>query len=187
MRNKSIEQLALLWTRRSSRRAIPDTMLTVGSQAAFQKIEEKKADSAGSSISFKSSPYLIKVKDATVYAKSALEALVLPLIFETDVWIETFCPTNGAPIAIYVTQDGPASCSPAACVLSVVIPDEINDGTGASSSHPPYSAGQLSRFFASQAAAMTWLVAFPNAAILPVNDAWRLALMIHDNTNQLME
>ena len=179
MTNKSIEQLAHLWIRHASGQTASDTILAGGLQAVSQKID-KEIDSGGSSISFKSSPYLVKIKDATVFAKSALEALYLPFIFETEVWIETFCPTNGTPIAMYVTQDGIASSSPAECVLSVVILDEMDGDLATSSLHIRHSARQLSRFFSSRAAALTWLVAYPNVAILPVIDAWRFAILIHD-------
>ena len=179
MTNESIEQLALRWIRHTTVQTGSDTILAGGLQAVSQKID-KEVDRGGSSISFKSSPYLVKVKDATVFAKSALEALNFPFIFETEVWIETFCPTNGTPIAMCVTQDGLASSSPADCVLSVVFPDEMDGNTATSSPYIRHSAGQLSRFFSSRAAAMTWLVAYPNVAILPAIDAWRFAILIHD-------
>jgi hypothetical protein len=179
MMNKSIEQLALLWIRHANGQTGSDTILAGGLQMVSQKID-KEVDPGVSSISFKSSPYRVKVKDATVFAKSALEALYLPFIFETDVWIETFCPTSGTPIAMYVTQDGLISSSPAECVLSVVFPDEMDGDSATSSAHISHLAGQLSRFFSSRAAAMTWLVAYPHVAILPAIDAWRFAILIHD-------
>lgn len=173
----SIEELARLWSRGDDADAP-----TIKFESLFQVAPYGSVGSFAyperPPLSFRSSPYSIRVRDAALYATSALAALSLPFMVDEEVNIETYCPSDGTAIVIGVTRRGVTKCAPPRCVLSVITPAEVAGGSLARRVGTPQSADQLSRFFSSRKAAMTWLVAYPEVRILSIEAAWQLAALI---------
>jgi hypothetical protein len=130
-------------------------------------------------ISFRPSPYHVRVLESTVYASSATVCLYLPMLIKADIQVETQCPTNGSMIHLEITDQGVISSTPEECVLSVVIPSNSVVASGLTERPARSELSNLMRFFSSREAAITWLVAFPNAAVLGMDDAWLFAHEIY--------
>ena len=107
--------------------------------------------------SFQPSPYRVRVKESSFFAASALECLQLPVLLGEAVEVESICPSNGSTIRLTVTGLGVTSHDPAGCVMSLAVPS-------------------LTRFFSSPETAALWLVAYPEAVILRLDQAWQLAI-----------
>jgi hypothetical protein len=131
-------------------------------------------------LSFQPSPYRVRVKDSNFFAASALECLQLPALLGEDVDVTSICPSDGSAIHLTVTTQGVGSHDPPGCVVSVAL-HELPPGNGSSClannlTDPRNLARQQTRFFSSAEAAALWLVAYPNVAVLSLDQAWRLAV-----------
>ena len=143
--NSTIEELAAYWIHRFGRWGFE------GEYAAGHLTTA----SARLPISFKSSPYLIRVKDSTVFASSALESLSLTFLLNAEIQIDTYCPTDGTPISLHASPRGIGSSTPASCVFSMSFPAETEGDLIANTQRNQEPPNHLNRIFSSRAAAMT--------------------------------
>ena len=88
--------------------------------------------------------------------------------------VESRCPSNGTMIHLVITGGGVTICDPLDCVLSVVIPT-ANIATLSQNLDDVEPIRRLAHFFSSAEAASLWSVAYPEHAILNMDQAWRLA------------
>ena len=126
-------------------------------------------------LSFQSSPYRVRVNESRFFAGSALDCLQLPFLLGGAVTVESTCPSNGQAIRLVIASQGVTCCDPPGCVLSLVMPGLMSRGAAEGLDDPGNMIRQLSHFFSTAEAAALWLVAYPEAAVLDIDQAWRLA------------
>lgn len=135
-------------------------------------------------LSFRPSPYQVRVGESRFFAPSALDCLRLPALLGESIEVTSVCPTNGQAICLIITEQGLGSHEPSGCVMSLVgprmLPGRMFDRCDDSSNEER----QLTHFFSSREAASLWLVAYPGVDVLGIDQAWRLVNGIaHDNKN----
>jgi hypothetical protein len=176
-----ISDIARMWSFHPDHHSSSSQSIDGRSQALLKMANGSSGDFGQPPVSFRESPHLVRVKDGIVYASSSLSCLFLPIIVKTDVWIETCCPTTGTAIVLKVTQAGVSKCEPPESVLSLVLAHELHGEQAEYGLPATSSANHLMRFFSSEVAAMSWLIAYRHATVLSMDDAWRLAVLVHRN------
>jgi len=117
-------------------------------------------------------PHRLRVDDRQLYAMCAGDALILPLSFESDVSVESTCPTTKERITLTVSSAGVRNVSPAGAVMSYPLPGE--EGYSFSGDLASRMCN-FSHFFASEAAAKHWISEHQGAFQLSIENGFMLA------------
>jgi alkylmercury lyase len=120
----------------------------------------------GHGITLRPTPHRFTIDGRQLYTWCALDTLVFPGILGRTAQVESPCHTTGTPVRLTVDPTVITHLDPATAVVSIVTPDDA--------SHLRASFCNQVHFFATPAAARTWLQAHPAAAILPVHEAYEL-------------
>jgi hypothetical protein len=126
-------------------------------------------------LSFRSSPYRVRVGESRFFASSALDCLRLPALLGEAIEVASICPSSGRAICLIVTEQGVTRQDPPACVMSLAAPRITLNHLHNSPDGSRGEARDLSRFFSSPEAAALWLVAYPGVELLNLDRAWQLA------------
>ncbi|MGD9092285.1 MAG: organomercurial lyase [Anaerolineales bacterium] len=180
----NIDHLKDLWrhliTKRKNNPCLVSTPPFLSGKNVFGNLDKEYPVS----ISFHSTPFLIRIDESILFASTPIDCLILPSLLGCAVDVESTCPTNGIPIQISISEAGISSFLPNDCVVSIPIP-EITDGYPLqSTSQAEYLEGWLMRFFSSPAAASLWTVAYPNLIILNLHQVWDLVQDIFVHVNE---
>ena len=110
----------------------------------------------------------MEVNGRTVWAWCAWDTLIIPEMLGQTVEVTSRSPSDGTPISLSATPDGPRNISPPEAVVSFVpIKSDFVKNTIASFCHYVH-------FFPSADAAEGWTTKHPGAFTLPIEDAYRL-------------
>jgi alkylmercury lyase len=115
-------------------------------------------------------PHRLELEGHTLYAWCALDALLFPALSGRPASIESPCRGTGEPVHIKVTPTGIEAAEPPSAVVSIVVAQDMTNirSVGCNNTH----------FFSSPEATSRWLEKHPEATILPVEDAFRLAQLL---------
>lgn len=108
------------------------------------------------------------VNGEQLYTWCALDTLIFPILLPSTATIESSSPTGGRTIRVTAAPKGVTAVEPASSVVSLVNPDDL-------SSIRSSFCNQV-HYFASAEDAQPWLADHLAGEVLPVNDAYRLAL-----------
>ncbi len=122
-------------------------------------------------LSFRSSPYQVRVGESHFFAPSAVDCLRLPALLGESLEVTSVCPSSGQTICLIISEQGVTRRDPPGSVMSLA---SSSISPGRPFDDPRDEDRQLSRFFSSPEAAALWLVAFPGVEILDLDRAWRL-------------
>lgn len=103
-----------------------------------------------------------------LYTWCALDTLIFPALLERSATIESTSPTSGSTIRVTANPTGVTTVDPATAVVSLVNPEDL-------SSIRSSFCNQV-HYFASPEDARPWLDEHPDGEVLPVRDAYRLAV-----------
>lgn len=120
----------------------------------------------GAGLTLRETPHLFEVEGQRLHTWCALDALMFPALIGKTARVSSPCAATGAPIRLTVTSDGVRDLEPPEAVVSLVLPDTTSDVRS--------SFCVRVNFFASAAAAQTWLSAHPGATVARVEDAFQL-------------
>ena len=124
----------------------------------------------GIGLTLRPTPHRFEVEGRTLFTWCALDALIFPAIIKKPVSIESPCPVTGTRVKVQVTHDRVEKVEPSSAVVSIVIPETLENIRNAFCNHV--------RFFSSSESATSWLADNPNAAVIPVADAYNLGRRI---------
>jgi Alkylmercury lyase/Helix-turn-helix domain of alkylmercury lyase len=123
----------------------------------------------GWGLSIVPTPHSFVVDGRRLYTWCAADTLLFPPIIGSRARVESRCPTTNTAVTLTVDpHDGVSDLSPAAAVISIPDPRELDVARVRASCCNP------GRFFASAAAAEDWLAEHPGGTVLPVADAYLL-------------
>jgi alkylmercury lyase len=112
-------------------------------------------------------PHTFVVDGRRLYTWCAADTLMFPAIIGGRAHVESTCPATGTVIRLTVDPAaGVSDVSPAAAVISIPAPQDLDDARVRASCCDP------GRFFASAAAAADWRAQHPRGTVLPVADAY---------------
>ncbi|EWT04136.1 alkylmercury lyase, partial [Intrasporangium chromatireducens Q5-1] len=157
----SVEQLAAAAGRRAEevRRAL----------AAVPDTEYDDQDRiVGQGLTLRPTNHRFTVAGQELYTWCALDTLIFPALLERAARVESVSPAGGDSIRVIVDPSaGVTSVEPSTAVVSLVNPDKITWIRSSFCSQVHY--------FTSPDVAAGWLTEHPEAEIVPVADAYRLA------------
>ena len=107
-----------------------------------------------------------------LYTWCALDTFLYTALLGRPSAVVSHCPVTARSIRLSMTPEGVVELSPAASVISIVIPD------GSISDCRRSAFCNHGHFFASAEAGATWLNGRPNGIILSMNDAHRLGQLL---------
>ena len=115
-------------------------------------------------------PHRLELEGRTLFAWCALDALLFSILLERPASIESPCRGTGELVHIEVTSAGIEMVEPTAAVVSIVAARDLANFRRVSCNN--------AHFFSSPEASSRWLERHPEATILSVEDAFRLARLI---------
>lgn len=116
-------------------------------------------------------PHQISLNEETLtMAGCALDTLLFPLLMEHAARVISTCPATGRPIRLTVTEQGIVDLDPASAVVSLCLPDETTNAGNAEATICAYG-----HFFVDREHASAWPDLHPEAVLLSVADAARVA------------
>jgi alkylmercury lyase len=115
-------------------------------------------------------PHRLELEGHTLFAWCALDALLFPVLLGRPASIESPCRGTGEPVRIEVRPAGIEAAEPPSAVVSVVVAQDLASvrSVGCNNTH----------FFSSPEAASRWFEKYPEATIVPVEDAFRLGQLL---------
>lgn len=121
-------------------------------------------------------PHCFRVDGQGLFTWCALDSLFLPAALGKSARVESPCPVTGTKIQITVSPDGVEGLEPAGAVMAIIIPD----ASEACCNIRDAFCDQV-HFFSSPEAASEWVREHEGAAILSVDDAHTLGLLLIEN------
>lgn len=115
-------------------------------------------------------PHQFQVNGHLLYTWCAVDTLMYPTVLQQSAVVASRCPVSGAWVRLTVTPERVTQLDPAAALVCVVVPDADAascDVRGAFCHHVHFLAGAE--------AGTRWQVAHPEAVLLTVEDAHRVA------------
>ena len=124
----------------------------------------------GAGLTQRPTPHHFEISGHQLFTWCALDALMYPALLSETVRVESPCRATGQPVTVTVTQSGVTAVDPHDAVVSIVMPEP---------GQPPRQAfcGEV-HFFASAAAAKSWLAERPQAQVVPVATAYALGNLL---------
>jgi alkylmercury lyase len=124
----------------------------------------------GLGLTLQLTPHRLEVEGHTLFAWCALDSLLFPALLGRPASIESPCRGTGELVHIEVTSAGIEVVEPTSAVVSIVAAHDLTNFRRVSCNN--------AHFFRSPEAASRWLEKHPEAAILSVEDAFRLGRLI---------
>jgi alkylmercury lyase len=124
----------------------------------------------GLGLTLRLTPHRLESEGRTLFAWCALDALLFPVLLGRPASIESPCRGTGEPVHIEVMPAGIEAVEPPSAVVSIVAARDLANVRSVSCNN--------THFFRSPEAASRWLERYPEATILPVEDAFRLGRLI---------
>jgi alkylmercury lyase len=115
-------------------------------------------------------PHQIQLDGETLSGWCALDTLLFPLLMGHATRVTSACAATGRPIRLTVTEHGITDLEPQAAVLSLRLPGETTEVENVQETICAYG-----HFFVDREHAATWPGLHPEAALLSVEEAARLA------------
>jgi alkylmercury lyase len=124
----------------------------------------------GAGLTLRPTPHRFEIGGRHLFTWCALDALMYPALLAEPVRVESPCRATGRPVTVNVRQSGVTDVDPPDAVVSIVVPEP---------GLPPRQAfcGEV-HFFASAAAAKSWLDERPQALVVPVATAYALGNLL---------
>ncbi len=123
----------------------------------------------GAGLSLLPTPYRFEVNGHVLYTWCALDTLIFPVWLGRSTQVSSACPATGQPIHLRVSPERLEHFDPPSGVLSLLIADELATCCNIREAFCAYS-----QFFAERQAASTWLSKYPDAHLLPIEEAFTL-------------
>ena len=136
----------------------------------------------GAGLSLLPTPYRFEVNGHVLFTWCALDTLIFPMWLERSAQVTSACPVTGQPIHLTVTPEHLEHFDPRSLVLSLLIQDGL-----ATCSNIREAFCSFSQFFASQEAASTWHALYPDAHLLPIEEAFILGQKLARLTMQRLQ
>jgi len=144
--------------------------------AVLRQMSDVAYDDAGNIVGFGLSllptAHQFTINDQILYTWCALDTFLYTALLGQPSAIVSHCPVTAQPVTLAMTSEAITELSPAASVISLVIPD----GSVADCRRSAFC--NHGHFFASAEAAVTWLNDHPNGIILSIADAHRLGQLL---------
>jgi alkylmercury lyase len=115
-------------------------------------------------------PHRLELEGRTLFAWCALDALLFPVLLRRSASIESPCRSTGELVHIEVTPAGIEAVEPPSAVVSIVAARNLANFRSVSCNN--------THFFSSLEASSRWLERYPEATILPAEEAFRLGRLI---------
>ncbi len=136
----------------------------------------------GAGLSLLPTPYRFEVNGHVLYTWCALDTLIFPVWLERPAQVSSACPATGQPIHLRVSPERLEHFDPPSGVLSLLIADELATCCNIREAFCAYS-----QFFAERQAASTWLSKYPDAHLLPIEEAFTLGQKLARLTMQRLQ
>jgi alkylmercury lyase len=124
----------------------------------------------GMGLTFRPTSHQFELDGRNLFTWCALDALMFPIVLGKSARVKSPCKSTGIPIEVEVTPDKVEGVKPESAVVSVIMPEVVEDIRSAFCIHI--------NFFSSQESASEWLNKHPNAVVLSVADAYQLGRML---------
>jgi alkylmercury lyase len=121
----------------------------------------------GLALSLNPTKHVFEIRGRRLYTWCALDALLLPAVLRETARITSPCAATRVPIRLVVTPEKVEEVVPLEAVVSLVLPAADQDLRA--------SFCDQVNFFASEAAAGTWLEAHPGGAVTSISAAYPVA------------
>jgi alkylmercury lyase len=136
----------------------------------------------GAGLSLLPTPYRFEVNGHVLYTWCALDTLIFPVWLGRSAQVSSACPATGTPIHLRVSPERLEHVDPPSGVLSLLIADEVATCCNIREAFCAYS-----QFFAERQAASTWLSKYPDAHLLPIEEAFTLGQKLARLTMQRLQ
>ncbi len=136
----------------------------------------------GAGLSLLPTPYRFEVNGHVLYTWCALDTLIFPVWLERPAQVSSACPATGQPIHLRVSPERLEHFDPPSGVLSLLIADGLAACCNIREAFCAYS-----QFFAERQAASTWLSKYPDAHLLPIEEAFTLGQKLARLTMQRLQ
>lgn len=127
-------------------------------------------------------PHQIHLDGETLASWCALDTLLYPLLVGQAAHVVSTCPATGRSIRLTVTEQGIADLDPEGAVVSLLVPSETTNVCNVQETICAYG-----HFFVDREAASTWPDLHPEAVLLSVEDAARVAREMGSLTRASLE
>ena len=139
--------------------------------AVLQRMPNVELDTdgnlVGAGITLNPTPHQFRVNSSQVYTWCALDTLLFAIILGKPATVDSPSPVSGKNIHMKVAPDRVLDLEPPSAVVSLLVPEQVDDIRSAFCNYV--------HFFTSAEEAEPWLVAHPDATIMPVSQAYPLA------------
>jgi alkylmercury lyase len=150
-------------------------------RAALERFPSAEWDEQGRvvglGLTLQLTPHRLELEGRTLFAWCALDALLFPILLERPASIESPCRGTGELVHIEVTSAGIEMVEPTAAVVSIVAARDLANFRRVNCNN--------AHFFSSPEASSRWLERHPEATILSVEDAFRLAQLIAEGLSDI--
>jgi alkylmercury lyase len=119
------------------------------------------------------SPHRLRVEDRELYAWCAGDALLLPIVLDRELRVESLCPTSAEPISLTVSPHGFRDVEPPMTVMSFLQPDVLATRAEAGAD-VIRSFCHFVHFFASEAAAEPWVADHAGTVQISIADGFEI-------------
>jgi alkylmercury lyase len=145
---------------------------------ALRQVSDIEMDQEGSvvgafGLTMNETPNRFHVNDHDLFTWCALDALFLPSVLGQPARVESVCIVTGTRIVLTVQPDGVESLDPGDAVVVIAIPQDSTACSGVRGGFCDHVY-----YVSSAEAASGWLSENQKAIILPVNDAYKVGLMM---------
>ncbi|HLQ24974.1 MAG TPA: organomercurial lyase MerB [Acidiferrobacterales bacterium] len=130
----------------------------------------------GYGVTLRETRHIFEIDGRRLYTWCALDALMFPAVIGKAARVLSRCPATGRPVSLTVAPDEVRNLEPAGAVVSLPLPEASADIRGSFCCHV--------HFFASASAADSWVSQHDGAAVVSVEDAFRLG---HEIARKLLQ
>ncbi|WP_216207065.1 organomercurial lyase MerB [Amycolatopsis aidingensis] len=120
----------------------------------------------GAGLTLRPTPHQFEIDGHVLYTWCAMDTLIYPRLLAQPARVTSPCHATGTPIRLTVDGTGVTSVDPGTAVVSLVTPDDLTSVRTAFCHHV--------HFFAGPETARPWLDRHPEAAALPIAEAYDL-------------
>lgn len=136
--------------------------------AASPDIEYDEQDRIiGAGLTLRPTPHRFEIGRRVLYTWCAMDTLVYARLIERSARVTSPCQATGTPVHLTIDDTAVTDIDPPEAVISLVTPGDLTSVRTAFCNHV--------HFFASAEAAQPWRNEHPDAAVLPIAEAYDLA------------
>ncbi len=136
--------------------------------AAWPNVERDGHDRvvAFSGLTLRPTVHTFAIGNQTLFTWCAWDTLFLPALLDRTARVQSTCPVTGLPVSLTVTPHTVREVNPAGAVVSIVVPQSIDDIRSTFCCHV--------MFLASPKAGRAWTATRPNSVLLSLEQAHEL-------------